>query len=45
MDLVLIGWVLINGFEPKFNGSKFYGLGLWIWFKGLMSLLFIETYL
>ena len=30
MDLVLIGWVLINEFEPKFNGSKFYGLGLWI---------------
>ena len=37
MGLVLIGWV----------GPKYVGLGLMdlIWFKGLMSLLFIKTYL
>ena len=44
MGLVLLSWVGPR-FEPKFNGSKFYGLGLWIWFNGLMSLLFMETYL
>ena len=52
MSLVLIGWVrLISWVGFKVNGLDIGSglgpnkLGLWIWFNGLMSLLFIETYL